>query len=65
MAYGDLRIAVVDDDDVLRDDVLVPRMRHYGFDLVPMRNAEQLQASLVDTPATDGGAATKRRRRKA
>jgi DNA-binding response OmpR family regulator len=50
MAYGDLRIAVVDDDDVLRDDVLVPRMRHYGFDLVPMRNAEQLQASLVDAP---------------
>jgi DNA-binding response OmpR family regulator len=50
MAYGDLRIAVVEDDDTLRDDVLVPRMRAYGFALVPMRTAAELQASLLDAP---------------
>jgi DNA-binding response OmpR family regulator len=50
VAYGDLRIVVVEDDDTLRDDVLVPRMRAYGFGLVPMRTAAQLQASLLDAP---------------
>lgn len=50
MAYGDLRIAVVEDDDTLRDDVLVPRMRAYGFALVPMRTAAELNASLLQAP---------------
>ncbi|NUS61260.1 MAG: response regulator transcription factor [Lysobacter sp.] len=50
VAYGDLRIVVVEDDDTLRDDVLVPRMRQYGFALVPMRTAAELQASLLEAP---------------
>jgi DNA-binding response OmpR family regulator len=40
----------VEDDDTLRDDVLVPRMRRYGFELVPMGSAAELQASLLDAP---------------
>lgn len=49
-AYDNLRIALVEDDDVLRDSVLVPRMLGYGFDLVGMRSAGELHELLRTDP---------------
>ncbi|MBF6023540.1 response regulator transcription factor [Lysobacter niastensis] len=49
-AYDNLRIALVEDDDVLRDSVLVPRMLGYGFDLVGMRSARELHELLQTDP---------------
>ena len=50
VAYGDLRILLVEDDARLRDDVLMPRMRAYGFVLIPIATAAELQASLLESP---------------
>lgn len=49
VAYGDLRIALVEDDATLRDDVLVPRMRQYGFVLLPLGSAAELRAMLLES----------------
>jgi DNA-binding response OmpR family regulator len=50
VAYDNLRIALLEDDDVLRDAVLVPRMRDFGFDLVAMRTAAELQDMMASDP---------------
>ena len=50
VAYGDLRVALVEDDERLRDEVLVPRMRGYGFAMIPMGTAAELHASLLESP---------------
>ena len=50
IAYDNLRIALLEDDDVLRDAVLVPRMRSYGFDLAGMCTAQELQKVMDCDP---------------
>ncbi|WP_241688347.1 response regulator transcription factor [Pseudoxanthomonas composti] len=42
-----LRLALLEDDDVLRDRVLLPGLARHGFEVVPMRTAAQLQAALA------------------
>lgn len=42
-----LRLALLEDDDVLRDRVLLPGLARHGFDVVPMRTVAQLQAALA------------------
>ncbi|SEM27266.1 DNA-binding response regulator, OmpR family, contains REC and winged-helix (wHTH) domain [Pseudoxanthomonas sp. GM95] len=41
-----LRLALLEDDDVLRDRVLVPGLTRHGFDVEPMRTVAQLHAAL-------------------
>ncbi|SDQ81088.1 response regulator transcription factor [Pseudoxanthomonas sp. CF125] len=41
-----LRLALLEDDDILRDRVLVPGLTRHGFDVAPMRTAAQLHAAL-------------------
>lgn len=50
VAYDNLRIALLEDDDVLRDSVLLPRMRGYGFAMEGMRTARELRDMLDSDP---------------
>jgi DNA-binding response OmpR family regulator len=49
-SHRPLRIALVEDDDALRDRVLVPGLRDYGFDVHAMRDAAALDALMAETP---------------
>lgn len=50
LIHRPLRIALVEDDDALRERVLVPGLRDYGFDVHAMRDAVALDALLAVTP---------------
>lgn len=43
---GPLRIALLEDDLVLRDRVLVPGLRRHGLDVTPLQTAAELRAAL-------------------
>jgi len=42
-----LRLALLEDDDVLRERVLLPGLARHGFDVAPMRTVAQLEAALA------------------
>lgn len=45
-----LCVALLEDDDVLRDRVLVPGLRRHGLDVRPLRTAAALAALLPEAP---------------
>lgn len=62
---GPLRIALLEDDPLLRDRILLPGLRNYGLDAVGMQTGAELEAAMrsrtfdilvldVGLPDTDG-----------
>ncbi|QNH14621.1 response regulator transcription factor [Xanthomonas sp. SI] len=47
-ATAPLRVALLEDDDVLRDRVLLPGLQRHGFEVTPLRTAQALWAALDD-----------------
>ncbi|WP_341777517.1 response regulator transcription factor [Luteimonas terrae] len=45
-----LSVALLEDDDMLRDRVLVPGLRRHGLEIHPLRTAAALRALLPQTP---------------
>nr|WP_244667260.1 response regulator transcription factor [Xanthomonas sp. D-109] len=45
-ANAPLRVALLEDDDVLRDRVLLPGLQRHGFEVTPLRTAQALWAAL-------------------
>jgi len=43
-----LRVAVLEHDDALREQMLLPGLRRYGFEVTPMRNTGELQQALLN-----------------
>lgn len=43
-------VAVVEDDAELRDDILVPGLREFGFDVVGLESAEALYRHILSSP---------------
>jgi len=41
-----LRLIVLDDDELLRDRVLVPRLRQFGFEVLAIGHAAQMEAAV-------------------
>lgn len=48
--YTPLRLALLEDDDILRDRVLVPGLRRHGFDVLALSTIAQLEKILSTTP---------------
>jgi DNA-binding response OmpR family regulator len=42
-----LRLVVLDDDELLRDRVLVPRLRQFGFEVLAIGHAAQMEAAVA------------------
>jgi len=42
-----LRVALLEHDDALREQMLLPGLRRYGFEVTPMRNTGELQQALL------------------
>jgi len=43
-----LRVALLEHDDALREQTLLPGLRRYGFEVTPMRNTGELQQALLN-----------------
>lgn len=46
LVHAPLRVALLEDDDVLRDRVLLPGLQRHGFDVIALRTIQTLHALL-------------------